>query len=179
MLTRTRYFSTLLVRSSCQVQRSTKFSNHRVVGLCRHHSHDIAPPEDARSHESEILSNVKSGNFLEAEEILRKSANYLKNVRSFNVVIDALAKSNEIGSLQRAESIFALIENLSYKDGGNSCIKPDRFSYNAMIKCLVKCGDDASIRKATEILRKMEHLYRNGNEDVKPNTTSFILIINA
>ena len=70
-------------------------------------------------------------------------------------------------------------ERINYNDGGNSCIKHRRFSYNAMIKCLVKSDDNTPIRKATEILRKMEHLYCNGNEDVKPNTTSFILIINA
>lgn len=128
-------------------------------------------------------------------------------VISYNIVIDAWAKCGVQGSEQRAEKILRRMpapDEISYNNvirayatsrqkGGlddalrllqemeatHIPITPTSVTYNLIMDALVRRGDLKSVKRAEEILVKMEKQFEAGNEMVQPNGISYNICING
>ncbi len=124
-----------------------------------------------------------------------------------SVVISAWAKSGEVGSANRAEQIFELMQE-EYKKG-NILAKPNSFTYSALVRkkgCIhhvefsmkwfilkghvffffsfkvdawLKGKDPESVQHGQNIYEKLEQAFRKGETDVIPNTILLTGVIDA
>jgi len=59
-------------------------------------------------------------------------------------------------------------------------IRPDTYTYNTVIDVLAKSGERDAAEKATELLKRMEYLYKvQGRDEVKPDKFTYTSVINA
>jgi len=57
---------------------------------------------------------------------------------------------------------------------GDMDLKPNTFTYNAVINALAKSGEPGAAARAERVLQNMVNRYRNGgSDDVKPTTINF------
>ncbi len=62
---------------------------------------------------------------------------------------------------------------------GDMDLKPNTFTYNAVINALAKSGEPGAAARAERVLQNMVNRYRNGgNDDVKPTTINFNTVSN-
>ena len=126
-------------------------------------------------------SNVK-GSAERAEEILQQMQamydedgdNKMRPTKaSFGAVLNAWARE---GNAHRAQAIVDHMETLqdSYEE-----MSANTVLYNTLINSWAKSGSAESGKKAEEILRKMQELHKNGNEDVRPTRITYNSVISA
>ncbi len=97
---------------------------------------------------------------------------------TYNVVINAWAKSGAEGAAHNAENILATMEK-KYRDGDSS-LKPNTRTYTSLIDCWAKSGEPVAARKAEQILITMQAKYeQSGDSAAKPNTHTANAVMNA
>jgi hypothetical protein len=99
------------------------------------------------------------------------------NSRSFNVCVDAWAKSNLPNS---AERILDWIECMqkSVANGRNS-IRPNKWTYNAYLQALGKSGKSNIGQTAEDVLEQMEKLVAKGGIQLKPDVYIYSNVIHC
>jgi hypothetical protein len=141
--------------------------------------HSCASP-DRFSVNTAIAVIAKSGR----QDSVRKSYFMLMNmdskfgvspdVTSFNLVLDAFAKSRDLQGGKKAKSLLNQMEELYA--GGNADVRPDSFSYSTVIDAIAKRDDSGKL--AEEILSRMKQLHQTygGN---KPDVVVCNSMMNA
>jgi hypothetical protein len=99
------------------------------------------------------------------------------NARSFNLVINAIARSREPGCADRAAALLNRMEELYL--AGDDELEPDALTFGAIINAYANAGVRGSSDKAAQILQRMESLYQLGYQSVKPNTFVYNACLNA
>jgi pentatricopeptide repeat protein len=94
------------------------------------------------------------------------------NVRTYNAVIDAYARGYHV---DEAENL--LNEMLDRYNSGNVKVKPDGFTFNAVINAWTRSRRRGCGHRAELILKRLLEFHENGNPDVKPDSRSFSHII--
>ncbi|KAL7468481.1 hypothetical protein ACHAXS_008706 [Conticribra weissflogii] len=95
------------------------------------------------------------------------------DTRSYNIVINAWAKSGNRNSVKQAESLLSQMEHMDSK------VKPNVLSYSGVISCIAQNTQhrmDAS--HGEEILRRMEVRQENVTGDLKPDNVIYNQVIN-
>jgi len=104
-----------------------------------------------------------------------KEKDLLPDTKTYNTVVGALAKQGDKSSISEILDIITdMSRNLD--DGKNEEAKVNTQTYNALIKAYVKHGQEKS---AESILRQMQHEYDQGNHDVRPDSVTWNLVIEA
>lgn len=93
---------------------------------------------------------------------------------SFNLVLDAFAKSRDLQGGKKAKSLLNQMEKLY--ENGNADVRPDSFSYSTVIDAISATNDSGKL--AEDILSRMKQLYQTygGN---KPTTVVYNSVMNA
>jgi len=94
---------------------------------------------------------------------------------SYNLVMDAHAKSRDIRAFLKVERLLTTMEE-SYLDGYDN-LQPDIFSYTTTIDAIPPNRSDAG-RKAQSILARMEDMYIHHGGD-RPSTAVYNAVMNA
>lgn len=95
----------------------------------------------------------------------------------YNVLLNAWSNSCEEGSAERSEEILHQMERM-FLEEGNSQVRPNEDSYNAVIKAYVKNGNRSiSASKVESILQGMES--RRKDTGVSPTRRSYNLFLYA
>jgi len=97
-------------------------------------------------------------------------------VRSYSLVLDAWAKSNEKGGALRAETILSKMHKL-YDEGHD--IKPNRFSYTIVINALARSKEKGTSQRAEDVLDKMIEFQKASDDSLAPGTATFNAVIDA
>ncbi|KAL3784893.1 hypothetical protein HJC23_012496 [Cyclotella cryptica] len=105
--------------------------------------------------------------FVERES--RDAEYYWVNTQSFNLVINAWAKSGCKDSILRSEILLRELEN-------NPRIKPNVLSYSGVITCIAKSKESNVAKRAEAVLSRMEERKELGSE--RPDNVIFNQIIN-
>ena len=90
----------------------------------------------------------------------------------YNAVLNALAKSFQAKSAEKAEEILTMMQSAP-----DEKLRPDIVTYSTVIDCHTKCGDGS--RKAEELLRFVEGNYRGGDRSLEPNPVFYSAILQA
>ena len=94
------------------------------------------------------------------------------NIRTFNAVIDAHARSKDV---EEAEKI--LFQLLSDFESGEGDLKPDAFTFNAVINAWTRTRRRDGGTRAEAVLDKLLNFHRNGNAEILPDSRSFSHIV--
>lgn len=115
--------------------------------------------------------SVKLLRFMENAEI----EDLLPDTKTYNTVVGTLAKQRAVSSISKIQDIITdMIRN---RDAGlNPDAKVTTQTYNALIKAYVKHGQEAS---AESILLQMQDEHNKGNHDVRPDSVTWNLVIEA
>lgn len=140
---------------------------------------------NSQTWDSVVLAWVRCGNMDRAAEIIQRMENLQAagetemspNVVTFSIIMDGLAKSNEIGALEKMEAIFDRMWQLY--DDGNLDAQPNAFTYVTMIHAYAKARSPSAAQKAEDLLFKMYDEYQNGNVDLEPNTQLVSAVMDA
>jgi pentatricopeptide repeat protein len=92
------------------------------------------------------------------------------DIISYNIVITALAKSRDPGSVGRAER---LLERMAASD---SQVKPNLISYGSLLDAYGKTGMG---QKAMELLDWLESTSKSGRAEFQPNIISYNCVLSA
>lgn len=109
------------------------------------------------------------------------------NTISYNIVINALAHSNEPHAVDRAEKILDTMKGLS--DTGQDECRPNYTTYTSLIDVVVNSVNaqenntftpERAANKAISFLKELEALYKTtGDPDLKPNIRTYTAVITA
>jgi pentatricopeptide repeat protein len=114
------------------------------------------------AHDYNVLlgAYARVGEARKAEDVLKRMVERCKekgdpcgsapDITSYNMLLDAWAKSNEKGRGQRAESILETLQK-EY-DNGEFAIEPDARTYAAVILAIVRSNEPLAIERAERIL---------------------------
>ncbi|VEU36011.1 unnamed protein product [Pseudo-nitzschia multistriata] len=91
----------------------------------------------------------------------------------YNVVLNALAKSQQPDVIGTVEDILVMMENSQ-----DELLRPDIVTYATVVDCYTKCGD-MSLERADELLLFVEGGFRSGDETLKPNAMFYSAILQA
>jgi len=98
------------------------------------------------------------------------------SIASFTAVVDAYATE---GLAEKAEELLNEMEQLSESNPAFRHIRPNRITYNAVIKALARKREPDSAARAELILKHMMMLHKSGRRDVSPDNVSFSSCIDA
>ncbi len=143
---------------------------------------DLRP--DVLSYSTVLNCYANAGMAVEAERILNKmitisdNDNDIRpNVICFNTVIDAWAKTRGLTSPDKAYDILGKMENLAESDDQ---LYPDTISYTSVISAFARSGNDDAGDRAEELLQRSIDLYKNeGRARLKPDSITFITVLDA
>jgi len=93
------------------------------------------------------------------------------DIVTYNSVMNALAKSREMGAAQNAEEILERLERLYQR--GLSNVRPDAYSYNIVISAWANSGDIFAAARAETLVQQMKDKYHQGDGRVKPDTMTY------
>ena len=100
------------------------------------------------------------------------------NTDLYNVVIESWSKSRQPGSAQRAEDILVTMERIFQM--GNHDIRPNRFSFNCVIKAwVVSKNKDTIYKKIEPIIQRMEQFSESDPYVLPPSRRSYNLLLYA
>jgi len=105
------------------------------------------------------------------DEMMKKG---IANTISYNTVLKAWQLSNRKEAAIRSKAILDCMERLNADNKID--VSPDPFSYAAVIQCYIKSGE---ISKAVSLFHKMLDNCRAGRSNLKPNTTTLNVVLNA
>lgn len=120
----------------------------------------------------------KSEEILWLMDRLRKSCHSLDpDCISFNSVLHAhLRNPNRQEGLEKAINIVDFMEQNQHEQ---PLIKPNSFTYSTLLKCWIQSGRPDMTEQAEKMLFRMEKLWEQGDESVRPNNRIFNMVINA
>jgi len=98
------------------------------------------------------------------------------NSLSYNLLIDAYGKSQDIRAVEEAERLLSTMEMLYI--GGNEEVMPDSFSYSTVIDTISSRMKNSAGRKAESILNQMTELNKE-HGGVKPNVAVYNVVMNC
>jgi hypothetical protein len=108
------------------------------------------------------------------KQMLEKDSLVIPQISSFNAVINAWAESTQPDNVEQGLSVYEMLKSNPvckyYK------LRPDRITFNSVIKVLSTMKDKDALRQVIDILDEMERRHREG-EDVKPNPITYMLAI--
>lgn len=90
------------------------------------------------------------------------------NTYAFNTVINAWAKSKEHDAAEKAEEMLVAMQQCNIKG-----LRPDAFTYTAVIDAWAKSRVRGAAQRADLLLERMEREFREGNEELRPNTFTY------
>ena len=97
---------------------------------------------------------------------------------SYTSTIAAWARSRVPNAAERAERLMNQMKE-RYA-AGETYLKPDRMTYNALIDCWAKSGRGTlAARKAEALLQEMEEMCALGDESVAPNIVTYNAVLNS
>ena len=99
------------------------------------------------------------------------------DARSFNAVINAVARSRDKNCADRAK--FLLDEMGRLYDEGDGDLLPDALTFGAIINAYANSLEAGASDKAAQLLMHMESLYQLGFEQAKPTTFVYNACMNA
>jgi pentatricopeptide repeat protein len=106
------------------------------------------------------------------------------DVRSYTKTINAIARSGEIDAGEQAEAILEKMKRL-YKESLTtnpelaSSVKPNSYTYTAVIQAHAGSGAPGSAQKAHALIKKAIEKNQRGDDDVKPTCKAFLAVISA
>lgn len=101
------------------------------------------------------------------------------NVRSFTIVMDALAKSREEDAPQRAQNLLNYIES-SHEHSPQLIIKPNQYTYTCLINAWGRSEQKDKAVEALNVLNHMKEISQSGqNKYAKPNVYTYNAVLNA
>ena len=126
-----------------------------------------------------VLSNIliqSLGKADKATAILKSVlADSLGNpdIITFPTLINAWAETSLPDAVNQAFAVLRLLnEHPKYIELG---IRPDTFTFSALLKCFSKSNSKTAGKKAVKIADEMDCRYKAGNKNVKPDDISFTL----
>jgi hypothetical protein len=99
------------------------------------------------------------------------------DARSFNAVINAVARSRDKNCADRAK--FLLDEMGRLYNEGDADLVPDALTFGAIINAYANSMEAGAGDKAAQLLMHMESLYQMGFENAKPTTFVYNACMNA
>lgn len=103
------------------------------------------------------------------------------NRSSFHWVLLAWSKSNEPEAPERTEKLLEKMESHSV-DEDSSSVQPDAVTYKWVLNCIVKSptkNPEASALRAQSILDKLKAKADDGDEDLRPTTEIYSLVVST
>lgn len=95
------------------------------------------------------------------------------DIRSFNVVINAYAKSRDHFAAQKAHRLLDQVKKSVY-------VRPDVVSYTSVIECYSKSSEPNASEMALELLDQLRQEYHEtGDRSLMPNLRTFTMVILA
>lgn len=139
---------------------------------------------DAWAFSGELDAADQAMALLQRMEEMHRSSNSASNsirpdVRSYTKVINAISRSysrEDAGAW--AEDMLNKMESL-YLSGENDSVKPNTFTYTAVIEAYANSGAPNAAQKAEEICNRMVQKYQEGDPNVTPSARSFNAVIHA
>ncbi len=139
---------------------------------------------DAWAFSGELDAADQAMALLQRMEELHRSSTTSSNtirpdVRSYTKVINAISRSfSREDAGEWAEGMLDKMESL-YKSGENDSVKPNTFTYTAVIEAYANSGAPNAAQKAEEICNRMVQKYQEGDPNVTPSARSFNAVIHA
>ena len=163
-------------RSDAVAQAERLLSLAEERGLA-HDSYLYNSVLDAWAMSNNVDATAKAEAILDDMERM-KSANTV----SYNTVIKAWKRSNHKDAAARAEALLNRMEDL-HKNDYTLAVGPDVFTYTSVIQCYTKYNTkynaSGSAAKAVALLNRMVDGCRAGNDDLKPNTITVNIVLDA
>jgi len=117
----------------------------------------------------------------EAETLLEKLGtlpNQTRSTKHFNALINTYANQRGAKNAERAERVMSRMTELY--DAGEKNVRPNRITYNTLIKAWAHSGKRGAAKNAARIFRLMEQeAFETDNTDVEPDGISFSLLLLA
>jgi Pentatricopeptide repeat domain len=117
-------------------------------------------------------------NLLVRMEQLEEAGVVSRDLRSsralYNSILNALAKSGQASSRDKAEEILTMMQTSPNPD-----LRPDIVSYATVMDCHTKSGSASTAERAEELLRFVEGSYRSGDAVLQPNAVFYSAILQA
>lgn len=154
--------------------------------LYREGEKDLKP--DVRVYARVIAALVKSGDFNDAEKILKRMEQYANtgdekfafakpNVVIYNTLINEYARRRQS---KRAMNILNQMDRYdSSRKLEEDKVSADDHTLNGIIYALSMGNGKGKARKALKMLERLENSHINGSWDVKASTRSYNMVINA
>ena len=97
------------------------------------------------------------------------------NIRSWNAVLNSLSRSSrDANSTTKAEQILTHIFDLY--QGGMSTVKPDAFSYAAVLSAYQRSDDPSAAKRADDLIIRMEELHQTGDLATPPDVYHYTIV---
>ncbi|CAB9499120.1 Pentatricopeptide repeat-containing protein [Seminavis robusta] len=141
----------------------------KTTFLCIADTYAKARIPDAEQRCDDLLVRMK-----QLEEAGVVSSDLRSNRALYNSILNALAKSGQPSSKDKAEEILTMMQTSPNKD-----LRPDIVTYATVIDCYTKSGSAGTADRAEELLRFVEGSYRNGDTLLKPNAVFYSAILQA
>jgi len=149
--------------------------------------------DDAPDKAIAILSKMKKhqlhDNDDDGDDNSTSSKHSMPNTKTYNTVMNVVAKSKRRDAPYKAEKILNSMERLHAKNGGtttttdddddSSLVKPNAISYATLINAWGRSSNHDKVTKSLDVLRRMKKAHLDGNEDAKPNVYVYNSILNA
>jgi hypothetical protein len=132
----------------------------------------VRSPEKGASKNAERLLDQLWDSYVESGRKELKP-----DARTFNLVINAIARSREPKCADRAAALLARMEDLY--TAGDEDMEPDALTFGAIINAYANSGESESSDKAAQILQQMESLHQVGYQKMRPNTFVYNACLNA
>lgn len=147
---------------------------------------NMAAKPNRKSYHAVLLAQAKSGEPSKAQEILDKMQvrweagdNGMKpDVRTFTTVMNAWGRSNDPNAASNAHDILEHM-NKKYDATKDKTIKPNKFSYTAVLDAYAfSAGRTDAAEKAEGLLNEMK-IKSGEDNDLKPDVRSYNAVLNA
>lgn len=141
-------------------------------------THDNVPNDDevSKCYGTVIAGCIKNKSRSSADlacEILEKMDSG-REVKHYNSVMNAYASLYDHKAVLR---IFQKMKEMS--NAGEENVRPNRTTYNIVIKSLSGCQEMKCIRMAERILAEMENSHRKGVKNISPDRISYTSMLTA
>lgn len=93
----------------------------------------------------------------------------------FDRMIEGYTRIDEADSLKKSLEVFELME----KCHRNGDIKPNERVYTSFIRSMTKAKADGMHKKAEVLLKRMQKLFEEGNEGIRPTVFTYNAVLNA
>lgn len=112
------------------------------------------------------------------EEYAEKGQPELRpNIRSWNAVLNAFSRAPNAEKPDFAAKVEDLLDHIfSLHMSGISDLKPNAFTFAAVLSTYQKCGDKSAAERADRLVRQMEELYEAGAIDAPPDVYHYTIL---